>query len=194
MLRCHTQSVHIAQCWTIYIKQAAQSWPETTCIWGKSLQAVAVLSDLITQCVSLYVWDLTRIFSALSEKTDSQGGLLPSSQSGSSNCKIEDSEKTNILSIYDRKHWAQWLISAWTFSLLKKTNKIPSCRTVTLSSYISAVLYFKGKNDCSVKQTWHHSLRIPIQQGMTAMWFRVTPPWSPDSLSYLIKHSRHMLR
>ena len=33
----------------------------------------------------------TRIFSALREKTDSHGGLLPSSQSGLSNCRMEDS-------------------------------------------------------------------------------------------------------
>ena len=46
-------------------------------------------------CMRECEWEcvLTRIFSALSEKTDSQGGLLPSSQSGSSNCKIDDSER-----------------------------------------------------------------------------------------------------
>lgn len=43
---------------------------------------------------------LTSIFSAFREKTDSQGGLLPSSQSGSSNCSIEDSKKNTTHAEY----------------------------------------------------------------------------------------------
>lgn len=39
---------------------------------------------------------LTRIFSAFREKTDLQGGLLPSSHSGSSSCKTEDSRRARI--------------------------------------------------------------------------------------------------
>lgn len=50
--------------------------------------------------LSLQAWDvyvhvlrLTKIFSAFREKTDSHAGLLPSSQSGSSSWRIEDSNK-----------------------------------------------------------------------------------------------------
>lgn len=85
-------------------------------------------------CVFVFVCDLTRIFSALSEKTDSQDGLLPSSQAGSSNCKIEDSEKTNILSIYNGRHDSSYL-----------------CVFQTIISMYNSLL-FQRKHVCDVKQ------------------------------------------
>ena len=96
---------------------------------------MAVLDLTSVLCVGA----LTRIFSALSEKTDSQGGLLPSSQSGSSNCKIEDSEKTNV---QNHSSWESLHSIASVFSLEKKERKKITYRVNMFSQYTARHIHF----------------------------------------------------